>query len=854
MKRIIKLCGGLLLLCILLITSSNVPAYTAPNAPTRVIHVVYDDSMSMYQRYTGRAYTDMWSQALYATEVFAALLGENDIMRVYFMFDFCTRMNNNPTNTYRITLYGRNSTAANARAVRNAHDEGPRAGWTPFHPVRQAHSDLANVTADEKWLIVLTDGDFNLFPPNEFVGAVEDSRRRVEAFFREEQADDVKVYFIAFGDETQGITPDVENHLYFEHVFSGAALLSEMTRMATHVFNINKVNVNPASPSVELDIPMRNLTVFAQGQNVSINGIIDSSGNLVESSALVNVRHSTRPLRPHTDAPYDASLNGYIAEFTQEFPKGNYTISVTGAETIDIFFTPNVDIDVYLTDDLGNEITEDLLEAGEFYINFSLVGRDTGLRLPPSTLLGEIRYTASIISNGVLRETVYTQGDRIVLEEGSHRLEAMAVYLEHNTIRTDLLINTFQNREADFTLDDFRAIYYLTEFGFEPETPFSVRVSMDGRYHTAEEWAYTIIPILSCGCGCDLIDFHVAKGDMGTMRIYPIFLGETKEDALAMVGDHTLIPQGEYVGFAGARVTWSGEIPIRILSGYLQVNFYPVSVPTYELTVEGIVNADEPIIVNATVDGREITPEEWAMMTVLPTAVAEAGNIGALRVEKSDVPGHFMLFPTLYRDRVSGTDAVNSAIVFSYTERIGNRVWIGDGAGEGGLSLSMTDSRTWLERNLEDIIRWTIIGLIILLILGYIPPFKRYLPKSLKSRPQIDCKPNTFGQKRQKLPGSFSKSVISTIIPYKAQTGTIRFLPKGVTGASAAPLQVKAARGSSMHMMNYRAYAGKKHILFNGIQIPKDAKKKDAPFISPGTQIEVKTENIKYICMPNIQN
>lgn len=79
-------CGliACLLLCSLFLP---INVANASSEPSRMINVVYDDSGSMYR---SDHLVDTWCQAKYSMEVFAAMLGENDILNVYYMSDYRT--------------------------------------------------------------------------------------------------------------------------------------------------------------------------------------------------------------------------------------------------------------------------------------------------------------------------------------------------------------------------------------------------------------------------------------------------------------------------------------------------------------------------------------------------------------------------------------------------------------------------------------------------------------------------------------------------------------------------------------------------------------------------------------------
>jgi hypothetical protein len=85
--------------------------------------------------------------------------------------------------------------------------------------------------------------------------------------------------------------------------------------------------------------------------------------------------------------------------------------------------------------------------------------------------------------------------------------------------------------------------------------------------------------------------------------------------------------------------------------------------------------------------------------------------------------------------------------------------------------------------------------------------------------------------------------LLTTLLPYVAQTGEIRFAPEG-----AATMRVKAVTAASMKITNLDKYAGQEHILFSNNPIPKEAREK---YISANTQITVTTKEYTYTCIPS---
>lgn len=176
--RAVVLC----LLAVLMVLLTGFSSLAEETLPSRVIHVVYDDSGSMIE--TGGQKVDTWCQAKYAMEVFAALLGEKDTLNIYAMSDYEGTQLPGP----RLMLQGSDGQSANVAKV---HGMLTKAGNTPFQAVQKAYADLTAAETDEKWLVVLTDGEFQ---------GMDD----IDGFFHQ-KASDVRVMFLGMGPKAQGI-------------------------------------------------------------------------------------------------------------------------------------------------------------------------------------------------------------------------------------------------------------------------------------------------------------------------------------------------------------------------------------------------------------------------------------------------------------------------------------------------------------------------------------------------------------------------------------------------------------------------------------------------------------------------
>ena len=256
MKRIISIA----LLTVLLICSVLPASITAAEAPPRrVIDLVYDDSGSMYK--SQGEVQDRWCHAKYAMEVFAGMLGESDVLNVYYMSDFMHGTSAGP----RLVLNGSDGAATNVAKI---HAEKTHADGTPFNAVRKAYSDLQAVPNDgaEKWLVILTDGLFDDFGNATTPESIANNIKEVDAFFANKDPS-ISVMFLGMGENAGGLTQNADRDLYFAKTNSSREILNEVTNICARIFKSNKIPVDVSAKTITFDIPMSELTIFAQGRD-----------------------------------------------------------------------------------------------------------------------------------------------------------------------------------------------------------------------------------------------------------------------------------------------------------------------------------------------------------------------------------------------------------------------------------------------------------------------------------------------------------------------------------------------------------------------------------------------------------
>ena len=689
---------------------SSFLVYADDDAPSRVVNLVYDDSGSMIKNVHGDK-VDTWCQAKYAMEVLSAMLSENDTMNIYVMSDFESGTSKGP----RVILNGSSGTKTNIEKI---HNMVTNAGNTPFNAVRKAEADLESSSADEKWLVVLTDGEFE-------DGAMK--QNQIDEFFSK-KPDNVKVMYLGMGANAGTITEDKSNNIYYVKAEKNKDILKKITEVGKRVFNRDRLDVNTKSNTISFDVPMKELIVFAQGENVSIKGIKNKSGKNIQSAdSPVTVQYSDKAANNYNDVKIDKTLRGSITTFKGSFPAGKYTVDVEGAKTVEVYYKPDVEITVSLKK--GKKEVTDLsnLEAGDYTIKFKLVESGTEKKAKNSKLLGDVKFEAEVTNNGKTHKKKYSDGDTITIEEGPLTIDATARYLGYHTVDTHLDYSIYKDKQIGFSIKDN---------------------------------------------------------------------------------------------------------------------------PQYEVTSNGL-KKDIPMKLQATVDGSVPTDEQWNRMEVPDVSFSEEPDfeMGNFRVEKDKACGIYNIYPTLGSE-ISGKEYHDIDLNVSYRGKVGSETW----AGNEKVPMKIKDSRSFLIKHRDLIFKSVVLLAILALLLGYVPGIKNYLPKKLKKRPAIKSKKvGNIGSKLPPSNGSFEKNITTTILPYVAEKGIIRYVPKGIAGAP--KLQVKgmgSRRNSRMQITNMKDFANKKYVTFDGERADMLCQTNQKTFnTSSALMITAEMRGIKYTCNLN---
>lgn len=378
----------------------------------RAIYVVFDNSGSMY----GDG-NKAWSQATYAMEVFAAMMNyeSGDVMKVFPMHDITTDGNTGSATKSSMEIRGKDDIAQ----IHNMYT--PKPGGTPYTQVNNAAGELTKLlnagSVDEGWLVVLTDGDFdNDIPASGLKADLEGKAAANENLY---------VQYLAIGTDVKNIPEgNADKGLYAQKAGNTSEVVNELAEISNRIFKRNEyAGYSSEDSGLEFDIPLRKLIVFAQGKDVKIGSLKNEEGGEVKLQSDTAVSYSSTDGAGLTtfvkSTPVkDTSLKGQVAVFADESPivAGNYTLDVSGADSIQIYYEPDVKFEAGLYKG-DTKMEEGTIEGGAYTVKVGFVDQLSGKYIKSSKLLGEPKYTVSI--NGETQELTGKDGANQITVEAT---------------------------------------------------------------------------------------------------------------------------------------------------------------------------------------------------------------------------------------------------------------------------------------------------------------------------------------------------------------------------------------------------------------------------------------------------
>ncbi len=382
MKKLLSLLLAALLLTASLCTAFSLTASAAPDTKKRAIAVVFDNSGSMYMNGN-----NAWCRAVYSMEVFATMMNPNDEMYIYPMNEISVN------GTLYTSLRPLKITQKTAQTIRSIYTTVP--SGTPIESITHAYDDIQKKSFDEKWLIVLTDG--NIFYKNDEELSVKKTKEELETVLGE-YANSINTLYLGIG---KAVEPEFSssNGYKTEHKVAenSADVLKYLSGMCNTIFGrdaLPPANINGGK--ISFDVSMSKLIVFIQGENIQNVKLGD-----LQYQSKSEMKYSTLTCEGERgqQAIVDTSLQGVLLTYGA-VDRGEYELSYSGnATSVEVYYEPDVDLKVVLKDASGNEVDPNgELYPGEYTVEYAIVDRHGNKT--ESNLLGDTIYSITYTKNG----------------------------------------------------------------------------------------------------------------------------------------------------------------------------------------------------------------------------------------------------------------------------------------------------------------------------------------------------------------------------------------------------------------------------------------------------------------------
>lgn len=428
MKRFISLFLVVLLLLSFMAVGATPALAAEKKEPTRAIAIVFDNSGSMYTELN-----PSWCRATYAMEVFASMLNKGDTLQIYPMWPIEVG-----GQTYTMEKPFQITDSAQASKIREIYT--PDADGTPIETIDCAVSGIRKVQADKKYTIVLTDG--TTFDRKGVV--LPNTEGELDKCFQQYANQDIT--FMYLGIRSNACMPNTAESGWFtkKQAADSANVLSTLTEMCNLIFGRDTLPKGRLTQNtMDIDISMKKMIVFVQGQNVSGLKVTGDSGVVGELVSTASTKYSTTGAgnyKGNNRSVPDESLQGMMVTYTN-CSSGTYNIEYTGnATSMEVYYEPDADLDFIFTDANGNTVDPNALYEGDYKVSYGMKDAKTG-KLIESDLLGNPHYEGSYSING--EKTPFTHdgysGETPIFLEMDDTFEAAltVTYLSGYTITKD---------------------------------------------------------------------------------------------------------------------------------------------------------------------------------------------------------------------------------------------------------------------------------------------------------------------------------------------------------------------------------------------------------------------------------
>ena len=610
MKKFRKLFAGILAL----LMTASLPAGAAfadeggqKSSSTNAIAIVFDNSGSMY--YQGSM---AWCQATYAMEVFAAMMDSGDTLQIYPMNEADINGANYSSDSPLVI-----SSMDEAAQIQDIFTHG--VGITPIETIMVAHDGLVRTSADERWLIVLTDGD-TFYENDTEMGHDATLARLSELLTQYNQ--DVNVVYLGIGDLSVPDFASSNGYVNWGETATSAQVPGTLSRVCNLIFGRDELPAeNLSGGQISFDIPMRKLIVFVQGENVGDITLTAPDGSQVPAVSTYSPHYSTKGTGGYTSVP-DTTLQGVIETYGA-CPSGAYGLSYSGtASSVIAYYEPDVDLAVFLTDETGAAV--DLngdIYPGQYSLSYGIA--DSSGTLLDSALLGDTQYDIALTVNGDTQTISSDRSEPYPLELAADDLidvSASARFLSGYQINKDagmlgwpsggLSVAPWPVGTLTAEVTGGSDTYGL--YGLEEQGHYDVALRYDGELLQGEALDRTDLQAALTGGNASCA---VERTDGG----YALDLGYAEDVGATESGAYELALTASYVDENGqtSETQQTVRFEIEEQTSSLQVKLEDPR----KYYVISRLDEQEPLVASITKDGEPLTAEELAAVDV--TAEAE---------------------------------------------------------------------------------------------------------------------------------------------------------------------------------------------------------------------------------------
>ncbi len=563
MKKKSKICirlASLLFVVLMILCSLNLICLTA-FAEANItkadksydIAVVFDNSGSMYE-------SAAWCRAKYAMEIFASMLNyDKDKLHIFPMWEVTTNGSQPKSGGSYSAIEIKSEKDINK--ISNLFTVRPLG--TPFAPVKEAHDYLKKSTADEKWLIILTDGAFN-----------EDAREKTATIDLQKRAsalasENIKVQYLGFDQATKLKANEAKN--FFTQKSTDTSLKDDLIGICNSIFQRSVLPDNRLKGTkLNLDLSMKNVIVFAQGENAKVDSLKDSSGNEVAKTLDSGQRKFSQiKANGYENAEVDKTLAGQVVTFGA-CPKGEYVLSHSGADKIQIFYEPDVDIDVIFTNSDGQVVDgSSEIVAGEYTVTSRIVDKNTREDVTSHELMGkDVNLRTYFKTSEDEKFTEYENGSKISFEPNDEcEMFIEGEYLGKYQITSKgdpnlAWLDGFKISEVSvsFKVDvSVDKVWHLLQ-EHEEWSPVKVSMKIDGQPLTEEQLASTKLEIATS----DSLKYRIER--VSGESAYNVYLAQDEDGEYIEpeCGLHMIKGTGTYVDEYGKEFSASDDVSVEI--------------------------------------------------------------------------------------------------------------------------------------------------------------------------------------------------------------------------------------------------------------------------------------------------